>query len=316
MKRHMAIFALAILVVAVLVIGTVAFTVDELQDIVIVKTFGRVTNVYRGAQDAGLKFKWPWPVQRIVRYDGRTFTLEDPYTELTTRDQQNILVTSYCTWRIADAVKFHQAMVDVSAAERNIVERLKKHKNDVVSSHVLADFVNTNPEKMKIRQIEQEVLDPFRTEMAAQYGVEISSVGIKLLGLPQQVANAVIEAQKKEREQFVQEYKAAGEAQATAIRARADRASKQILAFAQAKATKIRAEGDSAAAKYYRKFARNERLGMFLRSLESLRKELATKATILLDGSQIPAVKFFREGPSLPELPPAAETRNAQTSGK
>ena len=98
---------------------------------------------------------------------------------------------------------------------------------------------------------------------------------------------------------------AAGEAQATAIRARASRASKQILAFASAKATKIKAEGDSAAAKYYREYAKNEQLGMFLRSLESLRKELMENTQIVLDGSQIPAVKFFREGPSLEDVAPS-----------
>ena len=61
---------------------------------------------------------------------------------------------------------------------------------------------------------------------------------------------------------------------------------------------------------------------MFLRSLESLRKELQSKAVILLDGSQIPAVRWFRDGPSLPETPvgtilapPVGEAPQAKPAG-
>jgi len=308
MKKNIGMFLLAALVVAALLLSTIAFTVDELKDIVVVKTFGRVTSVYEGAKDAGLKFKWPWPIQRLLRYDARTFTLEDPpYAELQTRDQQNILITMYCTWRIKDPEKFHRTIVTEAKATKNIRDRLSAHKNNVLGRYTLDSLVNTDPAKMKIAQIEQEVLEPLRQEMSDQYGVEIRSVGMKALGLPQVVSNAVIEMQKTEREEFVQQYKAAGEALATAIRARADRASKQILAFAAGKAMKIRAEGDSAAAKYYRKYAANERLGMFLRTLESLRA-LKDNTQIVLDGTQLPGADYFRDGPSLPKLPSTMPT--------
>jgi len=317
MKKHIGMFLLAVLVVAALLLSTIAFTVDELKDIVIVKTFGRVTSVYAGPKDAGLKFKWPWPIQRLIRYDARTFTLEDPYAELQTRDQQNILITMYCTWRIKDPEKFHRTVVTETEATKDIRDRLSAHKNNVLGRYTLESLVNTDPAKMKIARIEQEILEPLRREMSDQYGVEIRSVGMKALGLPQVVSNAVIEMQKTEREEFVQQYKAAGEALATAIRARADRASKQILAFAAGKAMKIRAEGDSAAAKYYRKYAANERLGMFLRTLESL-KGLKDNTQIVLDGTQLPGVDYFRNGPSLPKLPatmPAGQNAAAKRPG-
>jgi len=313
MKKHVRLFLLALLVVGVLLASTVAFTVDELKDIVLVKTFGKITAVYRGAQDAGLRFKWPWPVQRLVTYDARTFTLEDPYGELTTRDQHNVLLTVYCNWRIDDARKFHKTLDTIQLANERIRGRLGIRKNDVISKCMLEDLVNTDPQRMRIPQIENEILEPLRAELAADYGVEVRSVGLKLIGLPKDVSESVIEAQKKDQEKKVQKYKAAGEAEATAIRARADRASKQILAFTAAKALKIRAEGDSAAAKYYKGFARNERLAMFLRSLESLKAELASKTVILLDGSQVPAIRFFGEGPSLDGLEPPVAGAKAPT---
>jgi regulator of protease activity HflC (stomatin/prohibitin superfamily) len=80
---------------------------------------------------------------------------------------------------------------------------------------------------------------------------------------------------------------------------RAKAAGNQILEFANRKAAEIRTEGDRAAAGYYREFAKDERFSMFLRSLESLKKELESKSVILLDGSLLPAVGFFQQGPSL-----------------
>jgi len=313
MKKHLGLFMLALLVVAALLVSTVAFTVDELKDVVLIKTFGKITSVYVGQKDAGVHLKWPWPIQRLTRYDSRTFTLESAYGEIQTVDQQNILVAVYCTWRIDDAAKFHKALETAERANERISGRLSSQSNDTISKHRLAEFVNTDPGDMRIAEIEEEILLPLRSELAIDYGVEVRSVGLKLLGLPEGVSEYVINAQKKDQEKKVQRYKAAGQAEATAIRARADRASKQILAFTEAKALKIRAEGDRAAAKYYRHFARNERLGMFLRSLESLKKELASKAIILLDGSEIPAVKFIREGPSLDEMKlPAGQAEAAQ----
>jgi membrane protease subunit HflC len=318
MKRHVGIFFLALAVVAVLLVSTVAFTVDELKDIVLVKTFGKITRIYQGHDDAGIRFKWPWPVERLVRYDARTFTTEDPYTELPTLDQHNILLTVYCSWHIADPEKFHKALETEKLANDRIRGRLQTHKTDVISNHPLEDLVNTDPKKMKIPQMEDEILQPLKSELARDYGVEVESVGLKRLGLPESVSEYVINAQKKEQEKKVQRYKAAGEAEATAIRARADRASQQILAFTEAKALKIRAEGDSAAARYYGMFSRNERLAMFLRSLDSLKTELSSKAVILLDGSEIPAVRFFRQEPSLDAMEPPTPDRKEsdQEAGK
>lgn len=299
MRKHLGMVVLAMLVVVALLISTVAYTVDELKDIVLIKTFGRVTKVAKGQDDAGLHAKWPWPIQRLVRYDARTHVIENAYAELQTNDKQNVNMTMYCTWRIKDPQKFHSSVVTIEAAAEIIRARLHHYQGDGVGKHKLEEFVSTDPAQMRISEIEQEILAVLRADVDDLYGVEVRSVGMKLLGLPQGVSQAVIEAQKQERERYVQDYKTSGEALAKAIRSRADRASKQILAFASATAMKIRAEGDSAAAKYYREFSKNERLGMFLRSLESLRKELGKNATILLDGSQIPAVKYFRNGPSL-----------------
>lgn len=131
-------------------------------------------------------------------------------------------------------------------------------------------------------------------------------MGIKTLGLPESVSDKVIEAMKGERQKEVARYEAAGQAQALAIRERAREASEQILAFANRKASEIRAQGDQAAAKEYEKFGEDWQFAAYRRSLESLKKELKGRTIFLLDGSQIPAVKYFGNGPSLPTSAPGA----------
>ncbi|MDY6913258.1 MAG: SPFH domain-containing protein [Planctomycetota bacterium] len=300
MKKHTGVVILAVLVVAALLVSTVAYKV-EFTEYALIKRFGATNRVIVPAE-AGLKFKWPWPVEKLIRYDARTFLFEDTSNEVATRDKQNILLTLYCAWRIDDVRRFQSSIETVKASQEALRALLQSAKSDVVGLHNMEDFVNTDPGKMIIPEIERKILESVHERAMTDYGAEVVRVGIKSLALPETVSATVIDAMKEERQLDIRMFESAGEAQATAIRERAEAARDQIIAFAERKAAEIRAEGDRAAAKYYKEFAKNEQLSMFLRSLESLKKELASKATIILDGSEIPAVKFFHEGPSVKNL--------------
>jgi membrane protease subunit HflC len=305
MKRHVGMIVLAALVVLALLTSTVAYKVDELKDIVLIKRFGAVDRVLYGsdAGQAGLRFKWPWPVEKLVRYNASKYIFEDPYVETSTRDKQNILVSMYCTWEIRDAVTFHQAVETVETAQERIRDRLRQRKSAVLSSHDMTDLINTDPARMKLASIEDEILKELKVEVEGPYGVRIGLVNVKVLGLPEQVASAVIDAQKQERQQYVQQYKGAAEALANAIRERAKSASSQIIEFAKRKAADIETEGVRAAAELYGKFQECPELSMFLRSLDSLKVQLQGKSVVILDEKANPAVRFFREGPSLSVFP-------------
>jgi len=304
MRKHIGMIVLGILVAAGLLSWTAACRVDELTDIVLVQTFGRVTDVRRGSEkgQAGLMLKWPFPIQKIVRYDSRARVFEDTHTEVATGDKQNMLVTVYCAWRIQDPEKFYRTIEQVDAAQERVRNLVRSCKKDVVGKHNMEDFVNTDPAKMKIPQIETEIFDLVRKQAQDDYGVEVVMVGLKTLALPEQVTTAVIDAMKEERQREVRNFESAGEAQATAITERAKTSRDQILKFADRKAAEIRAEGDLAAARYYKEFESDPELAMFLRSLESLRKELKGRSVILLDGSVLPAVTWLNKQPTRGDL--------------
>ena len=93
--RRVGMILVAILVVVILLVSTVAFTVPS-TEIVLVKTFGKTTSVYDGnvGEQAGLKFKWPYPIQRVVRYDARTFVFESPHAVVDRRSVDDHLDVS------------------------------------------------------------------------------------------------------------------------------------------------------------------------------------------------------------------------------
>lgn len=304
MRKHLGMVVLAGLVVLALVTHTVTFQADEFTDIVLVTRFGKVRGVFSGHEKAGLRFKWPWPIEKVVRYDAREFLVESPYAQVKTNDEQNILVSIYCQWRIDNPEKFHQAVESVEEAQKRIRKQLQSWCGNVIGRQELQHLINTDPTKMRQSQIEQEILAELKDQVDQEYGVRVAGVGIKLFGFSKTVSSAVIDAQKKEREKYVETYKAEGEARALAIRERAKSARDKIVAFANRKAAEIRSEGDRAAAEIYKEFAKNPELSAFLRSLESLKTELSSNSLIILDGSELPAVKWFKEGPSLPTAKP------------
>ena len=56
----------------------------------------------------------------------------------------------------------------------------------------------------------------------------------------------------------------------------------------------------------YKEFQANPELSAFLRNLESLEKSLKGRSIIMLDGSELPGVKYLREAPTLSK--PASPT--------
>ncbi len=308
MKKNLGVIILAALALIALAAGTVAFAVPSWKTVV-VKRFGETIKVLEGKDQAGLHGKWIYPIESIVAYDGRIDVFEGASKEFQTRDKQNVMVTTYCLWRIKDAQKFQSTIKTFENGRNRIRILLSGVEKDVISHYEMREYVNTDPSEMKLVEIESKMLAGLKDKTEADYGVEIVQVGIKGLTLGAVPSQAVIAAMKEERQKEVARFKAMGKAQAEAIKSRAERASKQIISFANGKAKAIRTGGYSDAAKQYEMFRANPQLGIFLRYLETLRSGLRENTTIWLDGSKIPAVKYFLDGPKLPAKPklPTAE---------
>ncbi|SRR5690554_225634 len=317
MRKHLGMMVLGVVVVVALGMFTVAFQVGELTDLVLVTTWGKATGVHSGrdADQSGLRFKWMYPVQEIVRYDARTFLFEDTHEQVQTADKQHVLVTMFCAWRIDQPDTFYAKIKTVDAAQSALKSLVRDAKVTAVTRRALGQLINTDPLQIELEAVEQEVLNAITDQAKRDYGIEVVMVGVKNLGLPKSVTETVIESMKEERRMMVQEYETRGNAYATAIRERARAAREKILAFSNAKASVIRGEGDAAAAAYYARFGEHEELAKFLRNLESLKRVLEKRTVILLDESIFPMLGQFRLGDSETVVTPQ-DAPKAQESSK
>ena len=318
------ILVLGIILVAALLASTVTFQVDQFNDIAVVKTFGVVKDKpLMGEEGAGLKFKIPL-IQTVTFYPAKDFLTEDANEQVPTKDGRPILVSTFCNWRIEDPVKLNAALGSTGStdvAEQQIRAWLQNTKGNVVAKYTMDQIINTDPKKMQLGQIEKEILDGRQTpedkvEGLKQrawetYGIRVTNVGVKVLALTGTVSKAVIDSQIQERQKEARVYRDMGDAQSTAIVNRATAAGNEIIAFAQRRAEYIRTEGQRDAARYYETFKENERLAMYLRMLESLRKELSGKSMLILDSSWNPAMGYFQNRPSLDSVKLPDEAKKA-----
>ena len=251
----------------------------------------------------GLKWRWPWPVNKVALYPKRLQVLEDKIEELQTSDGKSVIVKTYLTWRIANPLDFYITLKDPAEANRQLSSRLREVRG-LISNYRFDELVNTDRSRLKLTQIEQQasaMLNEALTE--AGYGITIESVGIHKVVLPESTTEKVFETMIAAREQLAENALQEGQAQASAIRSEAASARERILAFAERKAQEIRSLGDREAAQQYANFAQDEEFAIFLRKIEALRKMLDHNTTFVLSADSLGILDWFQNDPAEPETP-------------
>jgi membrane protease subunit HflC len=248
-----------------------------------VTTFGRPSG---GAiTEPGLKFKLPYPIQKVYRFDKRTQNFEDDFEETLTQDNYNLLAMVYVGWTVGDVQSFFRSFPAATpqAAEPALKGLIRSAKNSVIGKHPFADFISTDAKQLKFVEVEQQMLDQIKAEAKQKYGIDVKFLGIKKLGLPESVTQKVFDRMTAERQREVERLKAQGEAEATRIKSAADRDRDKILAEAESKAMAIRGEADAEAAKSFEVFRDHPELATFLLQLNSLEASLKNRSTLIVD---------------------------------
>ena len=283
--KHWPTMLLGLAVAAILLVAVFSFQLSETESAV-VTTFGRPAQV----SDPGLHFRWPFPFQRIYRFDHRVRCYEGSsgkLEETMTGDGHNILVGIYVNFRISDVVKFFVTFENVTRAEDQLNALMRGAKNTAFGQYRFNQIVNTDPKEMRLAEIQQKIKQDL-IRQTSENGLEILSVGINTINVPKTVSEKVFERMIAERKRVADKYIAEGESEARKIRINADSARVIKLADAEAKAKEIRAKGDAEAAKYYAEFSKNPQLAAFLRKLESLRVIMQGRTTLVVDTNTAP----------------------------
>ena len=258
------------------------------------KTWGKPTAA--AITEPGLKFKWPAPIQTVVKYDQRIRILEDRTEETRTVDGKNVVVTTFALWRIKDPSKFLTNFPGgVEDGDRKLRTTVITHKQAVIGRRSFEEFVSTDPEKRKLRDIEQEIQQAVARDVEKDYGIQIVGFGIKKLGLPQSVTTAIFNAMKSHEQAKAARYVAEGDARAADILAGAKATRDRIMGAAQQKVAEIQSDAQRVVSGYYKEFNQHPELRIFLDKLRTVAEALKERTTLILDTSEAPWDVFDKD---------------------
>jgi membrane protease subunit HflC len=297
MKRNLITIIIGVVLVVIFLLLLFVFQVRQ-SEVAVVTTFGKPTAA--PITEPGAYFKWPWPVQKIYKFDKRVQNFEDKFSENLTADNNPLLTSVYVGWRISDGGTFLRVFRDgsVSAAQQRLEGMLRSTKNAVVGRHPLADFVNANPQGLKFDAIEREIQDAVQSELSTNdYGIRLEFLGFKRIGLPPSVSDAVFERMKSERQLQISTTENTGKRDAQIIESTADRQAAETLANANATAIRIRALGEAEAGSSLHEFEQNPDLAIFLWRIDALKQSLNQKSTLIFD-ERTPPFDLFRNLPT------------------
>jgi len=257
----------------------------------LVTQFGRPV---RTVLEAGLHVKWPF--QYLLRFDRRLRIYNPRPSEFLTRDKKNLVIENYVAWRIEDPNRFVQSVGDASAAEMRLHDIIWSGLSASLGTRDLDSLVSASAEKVQATWMLDQLTANADRAALAQYGIRVVDVRIRRLNLPEQNKQSVFARMRAERERIAMQYRAEGEEQALIIRASADRGKEEILSAAYKDSEKIRGEGDAEATRIYgQAYSRNPRFYKLLRTLESYKKVLDDKTTIILN-SDSELLKILSKG--------------------
>jgi membrane protease subunit HflC len=257
----------------------------------LITQFGRPV---RTVVNAGLHVKWPF--QSILRFDRRLRVYNPRPAEFLTRDKKNLVIENYVAWRIDDPDRFVKSVGDPASAEMRLHDIIWSGLSAALGTLDLESLVSASADKVQAAAMLDMLTTHADLTALAQYGIHVVDVRIKRLNLPEQNKQSVFARMRAERERIAMQYRAEGEEQALVIRANADREKEAILSVAYKDAETIRGQGDADATRIYgQAYSKNPRFYKLVRTLESYKKVLDDKTTIILN-SDSALLKVLTQG--------------------
>ena len=144
-------------------------------------------------------------VDRMVRVDLRTITLQIPPQEVITKDNVPVRVNAVAYFRI---VQPQDAIVQVENFMVATSQRAQTTLRSVLGQHQLDELLS---EREKINAILQGIID----EQTAPWGIKVSIVEVKDVEIPQGMQRAMARQAEAERERRAKVINAEGEYQAS-----------------------------------------------------------------------------------------------------
>ncbi|BCL75647.1 protein HflC [Jeongeupia sp. HS-3] len=274
---------LALILVALFILSTTFFTVDQRQFAVVFQ----FSEAKRVISEPGIHFKIPL-LQDVRYFDKRIQTIDESQpARVQTIEKMNVKVDSYIKWQIVDVERYYKA---VGLDERKAVERLRNTVNNMLrdefGKRTVQDVISGRREE--VMAYVRKVAD---TD-AARIGVRVVDVRVKRVELEDSTLASVYERMQSERKAVASQLRAEGSADAEKIKADADKQREVIMADAYNQAQQLKGIGDGkAAAIYSAAYGKNPEFYSFYKSLDAYKQSFSKKSDVLVVD---PSSDFFK----------------------
>lgn len=271
MRKLLIMFLFAILIVTAI---TNMLIIQE-DELVVIKQFGKVERII---EKPGLYFKLPF-VQNTQILSKKLMNYETQPIKVLTKDKKNLSVTNYSLWRITNPRSFIENVQTTAGAETMIESAIFSAVRQKYSELTYSEIIGGTSSGMDYdASITAEV-----NKQLNSLGIDIIDVRLKRADLPSDEEELTYSRIKSEREKIAKQYISAAENESDQIKAEADKQAKIIISKADAEAEEIKGKADAEAAKIYaNSYNQDPEFYKFIRTLESYKKTLKGKPTIIL----------------------------------
>jgi membrane protease subunit HflC len=275
-------------VLALLLAASSLFIVNQAEQALVLRFGAHRATI----KDPGLHVKLPF-IEDVVRYDNRLLALDPPDEQIILGDQKRIVVDTFTRYRIADPLKFYQAVRTEVQARAQMTQIVSSATRRVMGQVMLPAILSDERARI-MEQIQQEVAERSLREL----GIQVLDVRLRRADLPEETSQSIYDRMKSERERQAKEARAQGYEWSQQIRARADRERTVLLAEAQRQAQIERGQGDAEANRIFAEaFGKDPQFFTFYRSLQAYRHAMADSGTTLVLSPDNEFLKAFGNGP-------------------
>lgn len=270
-----------------------AFVVNETDCAIIIQLgklkIDKVTNLPK-VYTPGLHFKIPF-IEKVNTYDLRLGLCSIKSSRITTLEKKDVLVDFYIVWQIQDAALYY------TRTSGNVLKAEELLKQKVIAA-LKAEFGKCTIKDV-VHGERLEVMDRLKCladDNIRDMGITIVDIRAKRIDLPDEVRNSVYLRMEAERARVASEVRSTGRANATKIRAYAEKERSIILARAWRTSKEIRAKGEAAAMLLYADaYSTDVEFYTFYRSMQAYKKVFKTKNDVLVLRPDGDFFKYFKK---------------------
>ena len=284
--------------IGALLIYSSLYTLSETEQAILTQ-FGRPIGSV--VTEPGLHLKVPF-IQVVHRFDRRWLEFDGDSNEIPTKDKKYIWVDTYARWRIADPLRFFQAVRDESGGQSRLDDIVDGETRNAIASFDLIEVVRSSNRAFEVTEdlegigaaeamakvttgrggIAQIILEK-AAKITPEFGIELVDVRFKRLNYVESVQEKVFERMISERQRIAERSRSEGQGRAAEIRGQKERDVLGASSTGYKTAQEVKGLADAqAAAIYAQAYGRDPELYQFLKSMETLSRSLDANSWLIL----------------------------------